>query len=445
MKLKSTLVGFLVIGLAAIIGLSSAGTAEAADRAKCATVSCTFSAPAYYPTARTISFGQATQPECQAIPCSEAVVLQWTTSSTLEQISRYEVYRNDVLIGTLPYDHNSFEDTVAGDQVTFRYMVRAVNSLGSADSNVLSYTTQTVPDFDPPSAPSNLTFQEVTVGDRWGLRLHWNASADNKSVARYEIIRMDNNNHTVAGYTVSGNQTSYDDLIFRLGTGADINYSYEVVAYDAAGNASTPSNEVHYPTRTTLSAQAVTVDNRWGARLSWNPMPDSGPVDHFVVRRYDSDSDSTKEFVVSGSQNSYDDLIFNINTGASTTFYYTVTAYREYDSFMYTSNTVAFSAGSNPPADDTDPEVNFKNVEDGSVLSDYAEVQTDVEGVSNIDRIELLVDGLTVYTSNEDSFYLDTYAFDDGEHELTVRVYDSQGNSVEKSTTITINNHPKIY
>jgi hypothetical protein len=437
------------MGVTAMIGLSSVGTVEAADKTKCATVSCNFSAPAY-PTARTISFGQATQSDCQAIPCPEAVVLQWTTSSTLEQIYRYEVYRDNVLIGTLPYDHNAFEDTVAGDQVTFRYMVRAVNSIGAADSNVLSYTTQAVPDFNPPTAPSNLKLEEVTVGDRWGLRLNWTASTDNKSVTSYEIIRMDNNNHTVAGYTVPGNQTSYDDLIFRVGTGADINYSYEVVAHDAAGNASTPSNEVHYPARTTLSAQAVTVDNRSGARLSWNPLPDFGPVDHFVIRRYDSGSDSTKEFVVSGNRNSYDDLMFSVGTGADTTFYYTVTAYREYNGFMYTSNTAIFSTGNTTKAgsavaggNNASPEVRFTDLDNGSVLGDYAEVQVDVVGVAAVDRVELLIDGVVVYTSNDYSFYLDTYGFEDGEHELTVRAYDSQGNSVEKSITVTINNHPK--
>lgn len=295
------------------------------------------------------------------------------------------------------------------------------------------------PDTEPPSAPSNVTLQEVVVGDYWGVRLQWTASTDNYFVANYEVVRMDNNDHSVEGFMIPGSQTSYDDLLFRVNMGALVDYSYIVIAYDAYGNASAPSNEVHYPARAALDAEAVITNDRWGARLSWTTFPELGAVDHFTITRNSNISETAEEIVVPGNQTSYNDLMFRINTGVSAIYYYTITAYDEHNNFMYTSNTAVFDTDNTP----TGAAMITTNLDGGSVLREYAEVQTDVLNFPDIDRVEFYIEDYLVNTSYEAAplFYLDTYGYADGEHEFTIRVYDSNNNFIEKTITITISNY----
>ena len=99
----------------------------------------------------------------------------------------------------------------------------------------------------PPTAPQNLSAYNVTVGDRHGARLTWTASSDNVGVSKYVITRTDmDNNGQRTFFTVAGNQTRYDDLMFQVGTGAIVSMYYSVKAYDSAGNASNASNDFFY-------------------------------------------------------------------------------------------------------------------------------------------------------------------------------------------------------
>ncbi len=91
-------------------------------------------------------------------------------------------------------------------------------------------------DVDPPSAPSSLVAIPVSAQQ---IDLSWTAASDNVAVAGYQIFRDLTPLTTVAG-------TSYSDL----GLTPDTQYSYEVVAFDAAGNNSTPSNTATATTNT---------------------------------------------------------------------------------------------------------------------------------------------------------------------------------------------------
>lgn len=300
------------------------------------------------------------------------------------------------------------------------------------------------PDTTPPSAPTNLTIQEVVVGDQWGARLQWAAATDDYYMGNYEVVRMNNLDHSVDGFMLPHTQTSYDDLYFRVNSGALVDYSYIVVAHDAAGNASVPSNEVHYPKRTTLAADLLMTNDRWGARLSWSALPELGEVDHFVITRNDSFASPTDTFTVPGNQYSYDDLMFIINTGASMIFYYTVTAYDEHGNFIYTSNSAVFDT--DQPASINTASI-VTNVEDGAVLQDYAELQADVVNGPAIERYEFFLDDYYVFSTDGQSAYsyLDTYGFGDGEYALTIRAYDAENNFVEKVIAITISNYGTIH
>jgi hypothetical protein len=110
---------------------------------------------------------------------------------------------------------------------TGRWNLTAVEILAS-----VSTTTDTI----APSAPGSLT----AIGGSGSSALSWAAATDNVAVTGYNVHRS-----TVSGFTPSSTNriaqvagTAYNDTGLSAGT-----YYYQVTAYDAAGNISTPSNE----------------------------------------------------------------------------------------------------------------------------------------------------------------------------------------------------------
>jgi chitinase len=103
-------------------------------------------------------------------------------------------------------------------------MIFTVNSLYGS----VAYARSSKSDKTPPSAPMNLIFSSVTDTS---VRLSWNASTDNIAVTYYEIYK----NSALAGTTTS---LSYQVVGLSLST----NYSFYIIAKDAAGNISKSSN-----------------------------------------------------------------------------------------------------------------------------------------------------------------------------------------------------------
>ena len=149
------------------------------------------------------------------------VYLSWIASSDNVKVAEYNIYRNDILIakteGTAYTDKNAF----AG---SYTYYVEAVDNEG----NVSTASSKVTVDNAAPSKPV------LTLGkaDDSYISLEWTA-ADNVGVVLYGIYRND-----VLVKTVAAN--SYVDTNVAI----DSNYSYYVIAYDAAGNKSEASNEV---------------------------------------------------------------------------------------------------------------------------------------------------------------------------------------------------------
>jgi len=95
-------------------------------------------------------------------------------------------------------------------------------------SGTANYLLTTAADTQPPSAPTGL----MATIKRGQVKLVWSAARDNVGVTGYNLWR---NNTLIRSLT----STSYTDSPTSLGT-----YSYYVVARDAAGNLSPPSNAV---------------------------------------------------------------------------------------------------------------------------------------------------------------------------------------------------------
>ena len=89
-------------------------------------------------------------------------------------------------------------------------------------------------DTTPPAAPGALT---VTGHTSDSVSLSWNTATDNVGVSGYRVLRVSGSTSTQVGTTGSTSFTV-------TGLGASTAYIFDVVAYDAAGNVSQPSNQV---------------------------------------------------------------------------------------------------------------------------------------------------------------------------------------------------------
>lgn len=98
----------------------------------------------------------------------------------------------------------------------------------------------TTTDTTPPSQPQNLT---ATAVSRTQVQLSWDASTDNVGVTAYDIYRDGSLLTSVAP------PAGYLDQTVQPGT----SYSYYVVARDAAGNTSQPSNTASVTTPTDVT------------------------------------------------------------------------------------------------------------------------------------------------------------------------------------------------
>ncbi|WP_043680599.1 galactose-binding domain-containing protein [Streptomyces xylophagus] len=89
-------------------------------------------------------------------------------------------------------------------------------------------------DTTPPAAPGALTVSGHTSDS---VSLAWNTSTDNVGVTGYRILQVSGSTSTQVGTTGSTSFTV-------TGLGASTAYTFDVIAYDGAGNVSQPSNQV---------------------------------------------------------------------------------------------------------------------------------------------------------------------------------------------------------
>ncbi len=181
----------------------------------------------------------------------------------------------------------TFSDTGLTTNTSYSYRVRAKDGAGnlSAYSNVASATT--LPDTQPPTAPSSLAANAVS-GNR--VDLSWTASTDNVGVTGYLIERCQGAGCSsfVQIAAPGGTATTFSDTTAVAGT----SYSYQVRATDAAGNlgpysnvasATTPAPDTQPPSAPTgLSASAV---SNAQINLSWTASTDNVGVTGYLIER----------------------------------------------------------------------------------------------------------------------------------------------------------------
>lgn len=184
-------------------------------------------------------------------------------------------------------------------------------------------TTPPPPDTTPPTVPTNLVAAAVSPTQ---VNLSWTASTDPIGVEGYDILRngiLDNSN--------TGN-TSYSDT----GLTPNTTYTYSVLAFDAAGNFSTPSTSVSITTPplappaapTNLTATAISPTQ---VNLDWTAStPGSAPITGYQVT-------CNGAVVATVTGNSFDDTSLTPNTS----YTYSVAAIDSNDLISPSSNSIS--------------------------------------------------------------------------------------------------------
>ena len=130
--------------------------------------------------------------------------LSWNASTDNVGVRGYQVFRNDIMIGSTTT--TSFQNTGLSASTTYRYRVLAydVSNYSGWTPTAVSVTTWGAPggpDTTAPSIPTGLTGTAVSATQ---INLSWNASTDNVAVTGYRVYRGG------ALITTLGNVTTFE-------------------------------------------------------------------------------------------------------------------------------------------------------------------------------------------------------------------------------------------
>jgi chitodextrinase len=250
-----------------------------------------------------------------AVPAgSTSIGLTWTPASGDALGSDYRLFRNGAAVVTL--HGTSHVDAGLTPSTTYTYWVASIDVTGHMSSISVPAMATTLSagqtDTIPPTAPTNLAAVPASSS---AISLNWNPSSDAAGVLGYRVYR--------GGVEIAqASSTSYNDT----GLSASTSYTYTVVAFDAAGQTSAPSNPA---TATTLANGAsdtgapsapatltATATSSTSAGLSWSASTDDIGVLGYRIYRNGGQ-------VGTSSSTSFSDT----GLSPSTSYSYTVVAY----------------------------------------------------------------------------------------------------------------------
>ncbi len=165
-----------------------------------------------------------------------SVALTWQESTDDQSVAGYNVYQNNAYINTV--SNTEFSVNVVPDTV-YSYYIVAFDFDGNfakpSSALVLPDGIEIAEDTQPPTTPAELIGQYNDNGTSATISLSWQASADDGTVAGYNIYENKNYLTTVSTTT------------FEKQVNSGISHSYSIVAFDVARNFSLPSNRVTLP------------------------------------------------------------------------------------------------------------------------------------------------------------------------------------------------------
>ncbi|MFF7278164.1 PQQ-dependent sugar dehydrogenase [Streptomyces griseorubiginosus] len=176
------------------------------------------------------------QPSCSDIG-ENALTLAWGAATDNVGVTAYDLYEHGNKIGEASGGSTSKVLTGLTPGTTYNLTVIARDAAGNTSpaSPVVDCTTKPSSDTTPPTKPGTLSAADVTANS---AALSWGAATDDRAVAGYDV-RSDSTVYK----SVTGTSTTL------TGLACNSPYSLNVVARDAAGNVSQPSNTVTFTTK----------------------------------------------------------------------------------------------------------------------------------------------------------------------------------------------------
>jgi cellulose 1,4-beta-cellobiosidase len=182
-----------------------------------------------------------------------SITLAWAASTDNVAVTAYKVYRGGSLITTVNSPALTFTDSGLTAATNYNYQVSAVDAAGneSAKTAALSITTSIgtpAPDTTAPSVPVGVT---STSKSATNISFTWTASKDDVAVTGYKLYRNNSLFQTVTSATLNYNDTSVL---------ASTTYSYQVTAFDTAGNESAKSTALSVTTNASATPIGGDID-----------------------------------------------------------------------------------------------------------------------------------------------------------------------------------------
>jgi chitodextrinase len=220
-----------------------------------------------------------TQPAEGSTVSGNAVSVAATASDNV-QVNKVEFYVDSTLKATginAPYTFTWDSTSVTNGQHTL--IAKAYDAVGNSSTSSYAVVVQNG-DTQAPTTPSGVA---ATASAYNKVTLTWKASTDNVGVKGYQI------NRDGALLAQVNAVTTYDDNTVTSNT----QYTYQVTAFDAAGNMSAPSNIATATTPSVPDSQAPTAPSQLSAQavssqqinLTWTASTDNIGVSAYDVYR----------------------------------------------------------------------------------------------------------------------------------------------------------------
>jgi hypothetical protein len=251
-------------------------------------------------------------------------------------VTKVEFYVDGTLKNTdtsSPYASNAI-DTTALSNALHTLTAKAYDAANNSSTAAIGVTVQNG-DTTAPSTPTNLHTTSVSFNQ---VVFAWNASTDNVGVSKYFIIRNGSTIGSVNSPTLTFTDTNVN---------AQTNYSYQVIAQDAAGNNSPSSATLSVTTPVASDTTPPTApSNLVGSavsqtqiNLTWTASTDNVGVASYRITR-----NNVILNTISGSSNTFGDT----GLTAGTNYTYFVEAIDATGNISPKSNTATVTTPSNP-------------------------------------------------------------------------------------------------
>ncbi len=193
------------------------------------------------------------------------VKITWTTNEDSDSQVEFGLtsgYGSYTVLNTSKVTSHSeaIANLAANTEYSFR-VISADASGNKTSSSNSKFTTMSVKDTTPPVSPTHLSVSNIT---QTSLKISWSISSDNVGTVGYKVYRngIETNTTSSTNFTDSGLTPNTD-------------YSYAVVAIDAAGNISNqstalPVKTLPKPPTATISTDRTSVTSGQPVVLTWS-------------------------------------------------------------------------------------------------------------------------------------------------------------------------------